>query len=113
MLGNQVKHKAMWTNHDEPMKKGDDQEDTLERLERVAKSFKKSNTIVHEIIELFVENTFKEMNVVDIQATLKENKIVLLDYTIWEDAHGCNRIIENIGENLWKLTPIIKQHLNL
>lgn len=94
----------------------DDQEDTPERLAKIAKAYKRKNGIVHKIIQMFklagpifVANNFQKLTFQELRMASKKNTIVINDYDSWHDEHGRYKIIEKVGD-MWVLRPVIKTY---
>ncbi len=83
-------------------------EDTLERLEKVARSYKKRNTIVHKIINLFIANGFRGLSLSDLRSTSKNKRINMSHYNGWDDEHNSYKIIEKV-DDLWYLRDVVRE----
>lgn len=89
-----------------------DQEDTCERLAKVARAYRKTNTIVHKMIQMFIENNFNELTLENLRKASKTANFCVAHYENWEQVHNRYKIVERKGDT-WSLRPIIKKHLCL
>jgi len=113
MMGKKVIRDAKWTDHEEPIAEDQaDQADTPERLALVAKTYNKTNTIVHRIIQMFVENDFQKIAQSELDTTSTKKHIVTVHYSTWDNTQNAYKIIEK-SDDMWILRPIIKEYLKL
>ena len=113
MLGENVERNVQWTNttkHDNM----EDQEDTHERLEMVRKAYNKKHTIVHRIINMYIDNGFQPITEKQIQSASKSNVICMKHYIHWDTQQSRHKIIEKQKDNdMWVLRSVIKDYLSL
>ena len=85
----------------------ENQDDTPWRLSKMSNAYKKKNTIVYKIIDMFHRNHFGHLTLSQLQSTSKSKSINIQHYSIWQNEHGRYKILEKQG-NSWKLRDIIK-----
>jgi len=108
MLGNELKRKANWSNHEEVTKKDtikEDQEDTPERLARIAKAYRRSNGIVKKIIDKFVDNEFKPIKDLGVKN--------FANYDRYAGGKHCQLRIVMKVDGMWVLRNEVKEYLKI
>jgi len=110
MMGDKVKRKVVRQRME--MEEDENQDDTQERLQKVKNAYQKSNTIVHKILRLYIENDFEDLSLSVLKSASKKEKIDIGHYSIWNSKHGRYKIIEK-NNDMWALRPVIREYLNL
>lgn len=89
----------------------ENQDDTPNRLDKVAKAFLKKNTIVYKIIDMFFRNGFGHLTTSQLGSTSKNKNINIRHYSAWQNDHGRYKIVEKIGDT-WKLRQVIQDMIS-
>ena len=110
MMGDKVERNITWTDHEPTEPEG--QEDTEERLAKVARAYKKTNTIVHRIIKMFIANGFDAINEKELAAVAKNGKICMKHYNSWDSTHARYNIVVKVND-MWIIREEIKSYLQL
>lgn len=109
MMGDLVVRDADLVVRDE----GADEVDTQQRLQNVMNTYMKQNTIVHNMINMFVANKFEPLYEEDLCKSSKTGKLSISNYTTWNDEHSQFKIIEKSSNGRWILRDVIKKQLNV
>lgn len=113
MLGKKVSRDAKWTDQEEPMKAKpdvEDQEDTPERLVKMAKAYNRKNGIVRGIIDTFAKGPVKDIK--HLGALSKNGVINFANYDRYDQGHRQFRILEKI-DGVWMIRQVVKEYLNV
>jgi hypothetical protein len=94
-------------------KKTKDDKDTEERLQSMKKTYNKSGTMVHNMINMYIANDFKPLHENNLIKSSKTDSICMKHYNTWDEKYHRYKIIESDGKHMWSLRPIIREYLNI
>lgn len=112
MMGDMVVRDAEWKQDNGVEVVEDDDDDTQERLENVKRTYMKTNNIVYNMINMYIENGFRSLDEKELAQASKTNSLCIKHYTTWDKTHCRFKIIEK-KNNKYELRRCIRECLGI
>jgi hypothetical protein len=81
-------------------------------LEMIVSAYENKNGLIHQIIQVFIENEYKSMSKTELDYECKSN-LSITCYTTWNKQHNRYKLLILSEKNMYNLNPDVIKILNL